>query len=279
MHGVNILDGPIELSVERLTEPCSAREVESTCNKPQKIRAGPRKRRRKKPCIGSGTESTSVPSDGRLDNDLDIDDYSRPSYNDWNEWLRTITERSNNKSQIFDPLATNIPSYYQQPLAEEDVDWWINGTDHIDNAERKDREKWGKWAAEAAEIERHRRIEANIQLDREEAMERTKRREWALNAIETERNDRISSQFLNALTSTNWFNETISTYSDDYELVRSIFSTFSFFLFFLVIPFLYFLSDLCVYTQMFRSSTYIGLSLLQIRLSCKLPSILSGRAS
>jgi len=49
--------------------------------------------------------------------------------------------------------------------------------------------------------------------------ERERRRQWALTAIEIERNERISSQFLNALTSTNWFHETISTYSDDYELV------------------------------------------------------------
>ena len=88
-----------------------------------------------------------------------------------------------------------------------------------DDFEISNREKWAKWAASAAEGERRRRIEDNEELDRLEVLERNKRRQWALEAIEKERNDRISSQFLDTLTSSSWFLETISTYSEDYELV------------------------------------------------------------
>ena len=118
----------------------------------------------------------------------------------------------------------------------KDVDWWqaqslssitpyshlvVNSSsdDFTSQSEQEERERWGKWAIQAMEIERQRRIHVNATLEKAETVERSRRRQWALDAIEMERNDRISSQFLNSLTATNWFNETISTYSDDYELV------------------------------------------------------------
>lgn len=85
--------------------------------------------------------------------------------------------------------------------------------------EQRERKKWTLWAIKAAENERNRRIQILHEIDEEQKKERLIRCEWAKNAIEYERYDRISQQFLLSMTSTNWFNETISTYSEDYELV------------------------------------------------------------
>ena len=57
------------------------------------------------------------------------------------------------------------------------------------------------------------------EIDKSELRERQIRQQWAISAIEKERNERISTQFLTNLTATNWFNETISSYNDDYDVV------------------------------------------------------------
>ena len=57
------------------------------------------------------------------------------------------------------------------------------------------------------------------ELDAEQEIERQERRRWAIKAIEKEKAERISAQFLSSLSSTNWFNETITAYHEDYELV------------------------------------------------------------
>ncbi len=85
--------------------------------------------------------------------------------------------------------------------------------------EEKHRYHWTKWAIAAAESERRRRIFINTILDDDERKERKLRQQWAIEAIERERDERISSHFLAALTSTHWFNTTISAYNEDYELV------------------------------------------------------------
>lgn len=86
----------------------------------------------------------------------------------------------------------------------------------LETAERK---KWSEWAVHAAEIERRRRIQVMDEIDKSELRERQRRQQWAIAAIERERNERISTQFLTNLTATNWFNETISSYNDDYDVV------------------------------------------------------------
>ena len=70
-----------------------------------------------------------------------------------------------------------------------------------------------------AELERKRRIQVLQELEAEQEIERQARRRWAINAIEQEKAERISAQFLLTLSSTNWFNETITAYHEDYELV------------------------------------------------------------
>lgn len=68
-------------------------------------------------------------------------------------------------------------------------------------------------------MERRRRIQVLQELDAEQEIERQRRRRWAIKAIEKEKAERISAQFLSSLSSTNWFNETITAYHEDYELV------------------------------------------------------------
>ena len=68
-------------------------------------------------------------------------------------------------------------------------------------------------------MERKRRIQVLQELDAEQERERQARRRWAIKAIEREKAERISAQFLSTLSSTNWFNEAITAYHEDYELV------------------------------------------------------------
>jgi DNA polymerase sigma len=86
-------------------------------------------------------------------------------------------------------------------------------------AEENERRKWGAWAMAASEIERQRRINMLTEMDAMDEQERQRRRKWAINVIEREQNDRISDHFLATLSSTSWFNETISSFHEDYELV------------------------------------------------------------
>jgi hypothetical protein len=65
----------------------------------------------------------------------------------------------------------------------------------------------------ASEIERQRRITVLQDITNAEAIERKLRCDWASAAVEGEQKDRISRQFLDSLTSSNWFNEAISTYN------------------------------------------------------------------
>ena len=54
----------------------------------------------------------------------------------------------------------------------------------------------------------------------DEMTERKKRRDWAQRAIEEEQRRRISDQFLVAMTNTQWFNDTISSFCVKYEVGR-----------------------------------------------------------
>ena len=71
----------------------------------------------------------------------------------------------------------------------------------------------------AAERERRRRMLILEEMELAELRERQKRQKWASSAIERERNERMSTQFLTDLTATNWFNEMITTYAADYDVV------------------------------------------------------------
>jgi predicted nucleotidyltransferase len=93
-------------------------------------------------------------------------------------------------------------------------------SEEIEN-EITERRRWSQWAIHAAEMERQRRMRAMKEIDDENDRERKARAKWAIEAIEHERNERVYHQFLMSLTSTNWFNETISSHyaMEDYEVV------------------------------------------------------------
>lgn len=71
-------------------------------------------------------------------------------------------------------------------------------------------------AIAAAEEERRRRMR---EREEEEYGERRTRQAWALNAIEEERRRRMSQYFLDAMATTAWFGDTISSFCAEYEIV------------------------------------------------------------
>ncbi|GMH63327.1 hypothetical protein TL16_g03684, partial [Triparma laevis f. inornata] len=82
-----------------------------------------------------------------------------------------------------------------------------------------ERVQWQRWAMYAAEMERNRRISVLREMELEEERERQERRAWAIEAIEKERQERIQNQFLRSMTSSTWFADTISAFSEDYEII------------------------------------------------------------
>jgi hypothetical protein len=57
------------------------------------------------------------------------------------------------------------------------------------------------------------------QVEDEERGEREARQAWALHAIEEERQRRTGEQFLEAMATTAWFADTISSFCAEYEIV------------------------------------------------------------
>lgn len=131
------------------------------------------------------------------------------SSTEWSDWINAVME----KHRAQPSTLTSVESEWN----------WLLGTSlELPSefaSEASERRKWCDWAIHAAEVERRRRIQILKEMDDYEAKERLARRRWAIDAIEKERHERISSQFINNLTTTKWFNETISTYHEDYELV------------------------------------------------------------
>jgi len=85
--------------------------------------------------------------------------------------------------------------------------------------EQQERKKWSAWAVQAAEKERERRVQESKLSEEREFSERRARVQWAISAVETERQERLMKNYLSTLSSTSWFNELVSNFSDDYELV------------------------------------------------------------
>lgn len=85
--------------------------------------------------------------------------------------------------------------------------------------ERREREYWTQWVIEAAEKERARRLNLLRQLQIEEEEEIRRRRQWAIAAIEKEQEAMMREMFLDNMKNTQWFQTTISRFSEDYEVV------------------------------------------------------------
>jgi hypothetical protein len=230
--------------------------LEETKKKTKEMREGPRKRYRKKKgiCIGGFPLKSEVEVliPPRMVSQLAIGESAvdfpeRATTNspiaNWEHWYETIRGRINTSTSLVNeetfrtspeeirPQIMSLNSRLERwnDINTNDTESKVEMTSIVDDIEdiarvdeereRQERIRWGAWAVAASEIERHRRIYENELLDAEENRERHIRRQWALQAIEQERNERISAQFLTTLASTQWFNETISAYSEDYELV------------------------------------------------------------
>jgi hypothetical protein len=189
-------------------------DAHSSEGKPKKTkeqRRCPRRRRPKKKCgssdLGGGS---SVYSNDEFEEEV-------------SSWFDEIRERRAGKAM---DVSSPFIELSVVALANDSgfrVRNWIPAQQSLFDAdylaEEEERKKWREWALCAAELERKRRIQAMAELDAEQDQERQARRRWAINAIEQEKYERISAQFLSTLTSTNWFNETITAYHEDYELV------------------------------------------------------------
>jgi hypothetical protein len=169
---------------------------------------------------GLGNDSMALVEDWSAWFDNVVDQFGRPNSPE-NQSLSYLYSNSRAVRHQRSPSETSLDSHGQwlelqqewsiskQPLSEKDDL----------EAEEIERKKWGVWAMHASEKERQRRIAALAEIDAEQERERLARGKWALEAIERERSERISGHFLSSLASTNWFNEAISAYSEDYELV------------------------------------------------------------
>ncbi|KAG2777607.1 hypothetical protein PC129_g12225 [Phytophthora cactorum] len=82
-----------------------------------------------------------------------------------------------------------------------------------------ERAYWTQWVIEAAEKERARRLNVLKQLQCEEEEEIRRRRQWAIATIEKEQEAMMREMFLDNMKNTQWFQSTISRFSEDYEVV------------------------------------------------------------
>ncbi|KAI9911005.1 hypothetical protein PsorP6_011148 [Peronosclerospora sorghi] len=85
--------------------------------------------------------------------------------------------------------------------------------------EATERAYWTQWVIEAAEKERTRRLNVLKQLQCEEEEEVQRRRRWAIATIEKEQEAMMREMFLDNMKNTQWFQTTISRFSEDYEVV------------------------------------------------------------
>lgn len=207
--------------------------------KPKKTkeeRAAPRKRRRKKTqsssCDGSEYDfDTSDLTEKRSQESTNSSSRTRRlGYTDKEEyldWFGSLIGLDNGSINLASALLLPQAPPAQDPGSSEwlalQAEWLVSKqqTQIVSEyeSEAAERKKWSEWAMYAAEMERRRRMLILDEMDKAELRERQKRQLWAASAIERERNERMSTQFLANLTSTNWFNETISTYTRDYDVV------------------------------------------------------------
>ena len=212
--------------------------------KTKENRAGPRKRSRKKKvkeptesCDSSEfdfdtsdlTEQRSIMSGSTKGQNRRLDDASIHE-GEYMDWFGSLICLDNTTSSLLsDVLFSNPPTSTtaQDPGSSEwlalQAEWIVSKQQSLIDieydAEAAERKKWSEWAMYASEMERRRRMLILDEMDKAELRERQRRQKWAASAIERERNERVSEQFLANLTSTNWFNETISTYLRDYDVV------------------------------------------------------------
>ncbi|CAH0478534.1 unnamed protein product [Peronospora belbahrii] len=223
--------------------------------KPRKTHSGPRKRRaKKKPAVYGFRESTT--STQRLhvsvSRSKSVDDVTedetglcaaaephKPSGNSNGAMdclvaspvvpvLTPETERLycrrntlvHEPNQSFETLNGRVqPStckFIRHSTLSEEERAFLNGEQAQQAAERA---YWTQWVIEAAEKERTRRLNVLKQLQCEEEEEIQRRRQWAIATIEKEQEAMMREMFLDNMKNTQWFQSTISRFSEDYEVV------------------------------------------------------------
>ncbi|GMF11569.1 unnamed protein product [Phytophthora lilii] len=114
---------------------------------------------------------------------------------------------------------THVPStlrLFRHPQLSAEERALLRGEQEQQAAERA---YWTQWVIEAAEKERARRLNALKQLQCEEEEEIQRRRQWAIATIEKEQEAMMREMFLDNMKNTQWFQSTISRFSEDYEVV------------------------------------------------------------
>ncbi|EGZ18795.1 hypothetical protein PHYSODRAFT_502025 [Phytophthora sojae] len=110
----------------------------------------------------------------------------------------------------------SFTSLFRHPELSAEERAVIRGEQEQQAAERA---YWTQWVIEAAEKERARRLNVLKQLQCEEEEEVQRRRQWAIATIEKEQEAMMREMFLDNMKNTQWFQSTISRFSEDYEVV------------------------------------------------------------
>ncbi|ETN02794.1 hypothetical protein PPTG_15539 [Phytophthora nicotianae INRA-310] len=127
--------------------------------------------------------------------------------------LRTPSPASKSRPQISRPSTSRL---FRHPELSPEERAVIRGEQEQQAAERA---YWTQWVIEAAEKERARRLNVLKQLQSEEEEEIQRRRQWAIATIEKEQEAMMREMFLDNMKNTQWFQSTISRFSEDYEVV------------------------------------------------------------
>ncbi|KAL4134161.1 hypothetical protein PRIC2_004472 [Phytophthora ramorum] len=201
-------------------------------DRPRKSHSGPRKRRPKKKTSSHAANSPAAPENGpkmsvsTLESDstglcASAAPYTPPPSNI--QHLNGLTTSSTKTEMLSSPvripdsrLNADGPALFRHPnltLEERDL---LRGEQEQQAAERA---YWTQWVIEAAEKERARRLNVLKQLQSEEEQEIQRRRQWAIATIEKEQEAMMREMFLDNMKNTQWFQSTISRFSEDYEVV------------------------------------------------------------
>ncbi|KAL7689929.1 hypothetical protein Plhal304r1_c014g0053391 [Plasmopara halstedii] len=202
-------------------------------DKPRKHHSGPRKRRSKK-------KSNTCTINASIENEFRSDSCNSPLNDAKNLCVATVpftplqdssihaqsftspSLRSEDNNILSSPQCSKKTTnaamsklFHHRELSLEEREV-IRGEQEQQAAERA---YWTQWVIEAAEKERARRLNVLKQLQCEEEAEIRRRRQWAIATIEKEQEAMMREMFLDNMKNTQWFQSTISRFSEDYEVV------------------------------------------------------------
>ncbi|OWZ02374.1 hypothetical protein PHMEG_00026077 [Phytophthora megakarya] len=185
--------------------PDAAAHVEDD-DKPRKNHSGPRKRRPKK-------KPSSRASNASLTPEREQNVHVSTLINDTSESAGLCAAAA-----PFTPLSNRLHRVrlFSHPKLTPEERMALQGEQEQQAAERA---YWTQWVIEAAEKERARRLNVLKQLQCEEEEEIQRRRQWAIATIEKEQQAMMREMFLDNMKNTQWFQSTISRFSEDYEVV------------------------------------------------------------